>query len=57
MKTFKVFYKEVVTHTFYVDAETEDDAVAEFERMANNGELDFSDGYVDEGEVADIKEM
>ena len=56
MKTFKIEYREVVLHTFYVDAETEDDAVEKFGEMASNGELDFSDGWVAESDITDIKE-
>lgn len=57
MKTFKITYKEVLYHEFYVEAETEDGVSDEFCRMASNGELDFSDGDVVEGNIVDIEEV
>ena len=57
MKTFKVTYKEVLYHEFYVEAETEDDVEDEFERMAIEGELDFSDADLVEGNIVDIEEI
>ena len=57
MKKFKVIYKEVLYHEFYVDAETEDDVDEKFCEMAGSGELDFSDGYVAEGDIVDIEEV
>lgn len=46
MKTYKIIYNEVVSHVFYVDADSKDDAEEKFEAMADNGELDYSDGEV-----------
>lgn len=46
MKTYKVIYNEIVSHVFYVDADSKDDAEEKFEAMASNGELDYSDGEV-----------
>lgn len=46
MKTYKVIYNEVVSHVFYVDADSKDEAEEKFEAMAGNGELDYSDGEV-----------
>ena len=57
MKTFKVTYKEVLYHEFYVEAESEDDVEDEFERMGNDGELDFSDADLVEGNIVDIEEV
>ena len=57
MKMFKVTYKEVLYHEFYVEAETEDDVEDEFERMGNEGELDFSDADLVEGNIVDIEEV
>lgn len=56
MKTFKVNYKEVILHEFYVDAETNEDAIDKFCEMASNGELDFSNGWVAEGDIVNITE-
>ena len=57
MKTFKVTYKEVLYHEFYVEAETEDDVEDEFERMGNEGELDFGDADLVEGNIVEIEEV
>ena len=57
MKTFKVTYKEVLIHEFYIDAETESDVDDKFVEMANEGELDFSHGEIDSSEITDIKEI
>ena len=57
MKTFKVTYKEVLYHEFYVEAEDEDDVEDEFERMGNDGELDFSDPDLVEGNIVEIEEV
>lgn len=57
MKTFKVEYREVVLYGFYVDAETEDEAVEKFFDMMCESELDFSDGFVSESEITNIEEV
>lgn len=57
MKMFKVTYKEVLYHEFYVEADSEDDVEDEFERMGNEGELDFSDADLIEGNIVDIEEV
>lgn len=51
MKTYKIIYNEVISHVFYVDANNEDEAEKKFESMANNGELDYSDGEVADTET------
>ena len=56
MKTFKVKYKEVIMHEFYVDAESEDDVFDEFDRMVDNNQIDFSDGDLVEGNIETIEE-
>ena len=48
MKTYKVTYKEVLIHTFYVDANNEEEAARVFEEGCMNAQFDFSDGEVDE---------
>ena len=45
-KTYKITYTETLVHTFYVDAESPEDAVETFDEDARNGEYDFSDGEV-----------
>ena len=57
MKIFKVIYRETILHDFYVEAETEDNVNDEFCRMANDGELDFNDGYLIEGDIIGIEEI
>ena len=57
MKTFKVTYKEVLYHEFYVEAETEEDVDETFCRMANDNELDFSDGDLVEGNIVKVEEV
>lgn len=51
MKTYKVTYKETLVHTFYVEANNEDEAKEVFDNKAANGEIDFSYGEVDDTEV------
>ena len=50
-KKFMIVYNETVTHWFYVDAENEEEAEAEFNRQVNNGEIDFSDGEVTDSSI------
>lgn len=57
MKTYKVTYVESLVHTFYVDAESEKDAVDEFYRKSANGELDFSAGGVYDTNVNSVEEV
>ena len=57
MKTFKVTYKEILYHEFYIDAETEYDVEDEFIRMSNECELDFSDADLVEGQIINIEEV
>lgn len=57
MKTFKVEYREVIMHEFYVDANSEDEVTEKFFEMANESELDFSNGVISEGDIVEIKEV
>ena len=43
---YKINYKEVLYHTFYVEAATSEEAEAEFDRQVEAGDIDFSDGEV-----------
>lgn len=56
MKTFKVTYKEVIVHEFYVEAETESEVDDRFTEMADEGELDFSHGEIDYSNIVSIEE-
>ena len=50
MKTYMVHYKETLIHTFYVDANNEEEAKEAFEEDLMQGRVDFSDGEVSETE-------
>lgn len=45
-KKYMIIYNETVTHEFFVEAESEEDAEIEFKDQVDNGEIDFSDGEV-----------
>lgn len=51
-KTYKIIYTEIIVHHFYVDAENEDAALEEYNRMSIDGELDFSDGEIVDTDTA-----
>lgn len=55
---YKVLYKEVLLHEFYVEMDKEDatdeEVSEEFLRMASNSELDFSYGNVEETAIVKI---
>jgi hypothetical protein len=57
MKEYRVIVKEILYHEFYIDAETEEDAREEYERMGLDGELDFSYGEVTDQYIVSIKEV
>ena len=42
MKNYQIIYNEVITHSFEVEAKSEEKAKAKFQKMLENGELDFS---------------
>lgn len=46
MKTYTIIYYETVTHSFEIEANSEAEAEAKFEKMAKDGEFDFSYGEV-----------
>ena len=47
MKTYKVTYIEKLIHTFYVEANNEEEAERAFEEGCMNSQFDFSDGEID----------
>lgn len=57
MKT--VVYKEIIIHHFDIedlpDDASEDETTERFTEMMSNSEFDFSDGYVTESEIVDIR--
>lgn len=57
MKTYKVYYKEIVEHQFYVDAESEDKVVEEFNKMVSDGKINFDNGFVEHSDIEFIHEV
>ena len=57
MKTYKIIYTESLVHAFYIKANSKEEAEEEFERLGNNGELDFSDGEVYDTNIESITEV
>ena len=57
MKT--VVYKEIIIHHFDIedlpDDASEDETTERFTEMMSNSEFDFSDGFVTESEIVDIR--
>ena len=54
MKTYKVIYTETIAHTFYVEANSEEEADKTFREKSMACELDFSGGdVIDTGYVID----
>lgn len=43
MKAYKIVHTETLMMEVYVDAETDEEALAKYQTMLNNGEIDFSD--------------
>ena len=50
MKTYKVTYVEKLIHTFYVEANNEEEAEEAFEQGMMDGAFDLSDGEVTEAD-------
>lgn len=57
MKTFKVEYEEVISYTFYVNAESEDDVTEAFNREVDNHNIDFNNGEIVHSNIVHIKEV
>lgn len=57
MKTYRVFYKEVLSHVFYVDAESENEVVDRFNELVDKGRIDFSDGEVVDSDIDFFEEV
>ena len=55
-KTFTIIYNETLTHWFYVEAESEEEAEKEFYRQVNEGEIDFSDGEVTDSSIEVVED-
>ena len=50
LKEYKVTFTETIIHTFFFEAESEEDAENKFLEAADNCEIDFSDGEVSDSE-------
>ena len=48
MANYKITHTEVLVDWFYVEADSEEDAIIEFNRKVRNGEIDFSDLFVED---------
>ena len=57
MSTYKIIYTESLSHEFYVDAASENEAREKFAYLSENGELDFSNGEVYDSGVKNIFEV
>ena len=51
MKTYKVTYTEKLIHTFYVEADSREEASDTFDTYLNHGEVDFSDGCLVDSKI------
>ncbi len=54
MKTYRIIHKEVLTGWFYVNAESEEEALEEFRYQCGEGKIDF--GNMDIVDSEDIVE-
>ena len=43
MAEFKIVHREELVGEFYLEADSEEDAIQKFNFMVDNGEIDFSD--------------
>ena len=43
MASYKIIHKEELVGWFYVEADSEKEALAKYDEMVNNGEIDYSD--------------
>jgi hypothetical protein len=50
-KKYTIIYNETVTHWFDVEAESEKEALDEFNFQVDNGEIDFSRGEVTDSSI------
>lgn len=50
-KRYTIIYNETITHWFDVEAESEEEALDEFNFQVDNGEIDFSRGEVTDSSI------
>ena len=55
-KTYQIVYTETSFGIYYVDANSEEEAKEKFEQACMDGEIDFTDMYVDDTDIK-VKEM
>ena len=55
-KTYEIIYTETSVGIYYVDANSEEEAKKKFEQASMDGEIDFTDMYVDDTDIK-VKEM
>ena len=55
-KTYEIIYTETSVGIYYVDAKSEEEAKKKFEQASMDGEIDFTDMYVDDTDIK-VKEM
>lgn len=54
METYKIIHKEVLEGWYYVEAESEEAALEEFQYQCGEGKIDFSDmEMVDSEDIAE----
>ena len=46
MKNYVVVYKEILSHTFYVEANDENEAKEKFKEAQESGDFDYSYGKI-----------
>lgn len=57
ISTYKAIYRVVLLHDLLIDAESEQEARSKFEQKSMNGELDFSDGVLDDSQIIYIQKI
>lgn len=55
-KTYRIVYTETSVGIYYIDANSEEEAKKKFEQACMDGEIDFTDMYVDDTDIK-VKEM
>jgi len=53
---YEITYREILDYSYDVEAESQEEAEAEFYRMLENSELDLTHGYLEESFIHEIKE-
>lgn len=57
MNTYRVVHREILVTHFYIDAESESEAIEELHRLEQNGEIEYNDLAIEDiEEVAELVE-